>query len=286
MKLQIASLLLCSAAMTASAQITRPLDSLTVEVWPAGKMPGRPATQPEGQRPVSSDGVHRITNVSTPTLTVFPAPASATAAPAMIVSPGGGYSYVVIDKEGTEIAAWLNSAGITAVVLKYRVPANRAGAMQDVQRALRTARSRAGEWNIDANRLGLIGFSAGGHLSARASTTFDQPSYSPVDEIDDLSCRPDFAVLVYPAYLAKDGQVAPEFNLKANIPPLLIVHSEDDRSFIAGTKVFHAALTEANVVHDFVLYATGGHGYGLRCTREARAWPQAALEWLGRVGMH
>lgn len=266
-------------------QITHPARAVTIELWPDGAMPGQGATQPEGEQPLRADNFHRITNVSRPTLTIFPAPKTGRPAPAMIVSPGGGYSYVVYDKEGTEIASWLNRAGISALVLKYRAPHNREGALQDVQRALSLARAHAAEWNIDPRRLGVIGFSAGGNLSAKASTRFDQRAYSPVDAADQQSCRPDFAVLVYPAYLAKDGQVAPDLHLSANIPPTLIVHSEDDKTFVPGSRIYHAALTQAKVPHEFLLYPTGGHGYGLRCTRDARAWPQAALDWLHKIGI-
>ena len=164
-------LVLLLIARTACAQTAGPTPSATVDVWPENKMPGNGAKEPEAERP-SKDAFHRITNVSKPTLTLFPAPGKN--APAVIVCPGGGYSYVVIDKEGSEIAAWLNSIGFSAAVLKYRNPDNRAGALQDLQRALRLARSRAGEWNIDPKRLGVIGFSAGGNLSAKASNLFDQ----------------------------------------------------------------------------------------------------------------
>jgi acetyl esterase/lipase len=271
-------------AGTACAQTTKPVALATVEVWPAGKMPGHGAKEPEGERPSKGDGVQRITNISRPTLTVFPA--AKKDAPAMVVCPGGGYSYVVYDKEGTEIAAWLNANGISAVVLKYRVPHNRDGALQDVQRALSLTRAHAAEWNIDPKRLGIIGFSAGGNLAAKASTRFDERAYPAIDAVDEQSCRPDFAVLVYPAYLDdKNGHVAPDLNLKASIPPTLIVHSEDDKTFIAGSKLYHAALDEANMPNVFLLYPTGGHGYGLRCTREARVWPEAALEWLHKIGI-
>jgi acetyl esterase/lipase len=165
-------------------QTTKPAPSVTVDVWPAGKMPGKAATQPEGERPQRGDGVQRITDVSRPTLTVFPAPARGGPAAAMIVCPGGGYSYVVQDKEGTEIAAWLNSKGIGAMVLKYRVPNNREGALQDVQRALSLVRVHAGEWNIDPKRLGVIGFSAGGNLSAKASNLFERRAYPAIEAVD------------------------------------------------------------------------------------------------------
>jgi acetyl esterase/lipase len=250
-------------------------------------MPGKGAKEEEADVP-RKDGFHRVTNVSRPTLTLFSAPRKdgAAVAPAMIVCPGGGYSYTVIDKEGTEIAAWLNSAGISALVLKYRTPNNREGALQDVQRALSVVRARAAEWNIDPQRLGVIGFSAGGNLAAKASTRFDERAYPAIDEIDRQSCRPDFAVLVYPAYLDdKNGHVAPDLNLKAKIPPTLIVHSEDDKTHVIGSKVYHATLDEAKVAHEFALYPTGGHGYGLHCERDARAWPDDALKWLHKIGV-
>ena len=275
-----------AAAMRESQeQATGPAAAATVDVWPAGRMPGAPATQPEAERSPNGDGFTRLTNVSRPTLTVFPAPQRDTPSPAVIVCPGGGYNYVVHDKEGTEVAAWLNRAGISALVLKYRVPRNRDGALQDLQRALSLTRARAADWNIDPKRLGILGFSAGGNLSAKASTRFDQRTYPRVDAVDEQSCRPDFAVLVYPAYLEQDGHVAPDLDLRANIPPTLIVHSEDDAKYVAGSKVYQAALDEAKVPNAFLLYQSGGHGYGLRCTGDARAWPKAALEWLHEIGV-
>ena len=246
-------------------------------------MPGYGAREPEAERP-SKDAFHRITNVSRPTVALFPAPKKERPAPAMIVCPGGGYGYVVIDKEGSEIAAWLNAHGISALVLKYRNPNNRAGALQDVQRALSLARARASEWNLDPRRIGVIGFSAGGHLAARASTQFGERAYPALDAVDQQSCRPDFAVLVYPAYLdGKNGHVTSDLNLKAQIPPTLIVHSEDDKTFAPGSKLYDAALTEAKLPHEFKLYPTGGHGYGLHCMLDARAWPDDAMAWLHKT---
>jgi acetyl esterase/lipase len=258
----------------------------TVDIWPEGKMPGRGADKAEAVLPARGDNVTRVTNISRPTVAVFPAPKKDAAAPAMIVCAGGGYSYLCIDKEGTDIAAWLNSAGITALVLKYRAPNNRAGALEDLQRALSLARERAADWNIDPKRLGVIGFSAGGNLAAKASNLFEPRVYPATDAIDRQSCRPDFAVLVYPAYLDdKNGHVAPDLNLKAKIPPTLIVHSEDDKTHVVGSKIYHAALDEAKVPNEFKNYPSGGHGYGLRCTRDAKSWPTDALEWLGKAGI-
>ena len=254
-----------------------------VDVWPDGKMPGRGADEAETERP-SNDNFRRLTNISHPTLTVFPAKKKERPAPAMIVCPGGGYNYVVYDKEGTEIAVWLNSAGITALVLKYRVPQNREGALQDLQRSLSLARAHAAEWNIDPKRLGVMGFSAGGNVAARASTLFDQRAYAAIDAVDTKSCRPDFAVLVYPAYLEKDGQIATDLNLKAKIPPTLIISAEDDKTYVASSKIYHAALDAAKVPNEFLLYSSGGHGFALRSDKQARVWPQAALDWLHKLG--
>ena len=272
-------------AGTVSADVRASESFTTVDVWPEGAMPGNRTTEPETVKP-SKDGVIRITNVSHPTLTLFSAPRKNAVTPAIIICPGGGYSILAMNKEGTEIAAWLNTNGITALLLKYRVPTNRDGALQDLQRALSLARANAAKWNIDPHQLGVIGFSAGGNLSAKASTLFDERAYSPLDKVDKQSCRPDFAVLVYPAYLEdKNGQVATDLNLKAKIPPTLIVHTDDDKKFIAGSKLYDAALTDHKIQHEFKLYPTGGHGYGLHCTKDAREWPNDTIKWLMQIGI-
>lgn len=251
------------------------------EIWPLGKMPGIGAKEPETDMPDRNDGVRRITNTSVPTLEIFPA--AKKNSPAIIVSPGGGYSYVTYNKEGTEVAKWLNANGITALVLKYRTPNNRSGALQDVQRAIRLARANAKQWNVDPKRIGVMGFSAGGHASALASTRFDKASYPSIDDVDKKSVRPDFAILVYPAYLEKEGKIVPELDLKAKIPPTLIVATEDDRSFVLSSKVYHAELNAAKVSNRLLLYKTGGHGFGLRSDKDAKVWPEAALAWLREI---
>lgn len=254
--------------------------SKVIDVWPAGEMPGNRTREPETRHsPERTDAV-RITNVSAPTLTWFPVEGRA---PAVIVCPGGGYSYVVFDKEGSEIAKWLNSIGFHALVLKYRNPRNRAGALQDLQRSLSLARAKADSWEFDPQRIGVIGFSAGGHLCAQAGTRFSERTYAAIDRIDRQHCRPDFAILVYPAYLERKGKVAPELNLDAKLPklpPTLIVHNEDDVRFVRGSKVFAAALERRKQPHQLLLYPTGGHGYGLRCERAAKAWPEDTRKWL------
>jgi acetyl esterase/lipase len=269
-----------------AAALAEPPPPTTLDLWPEGKMPGKGTAQPESEKPPRGDNVRRVADVSRPTITVFPAPAGKDAAsPAIVVCPGGGYAYLAYDQEGTDVAAWLNSQGVAAIVLKYRVPNNRAGALQDVQRALSLTRSRAADWRIDPKRLGVMGFSAGGHLAAKAATAFDRRAYEPIDAADKESCRPDFAILVYPAYLEKDGKVAADLDLKANVPPTLIVHTEDDKTFIAGSRLYHAALDEAKIPNDLIVYPTGGHGFALRSTKDAKAWPDAAIAWMTKVKM-
>lgn len=252
-----------------------------VELWPSGKMPGKGADEPEKDMPARPDGVQRTTNISRPTLTVFPA--ANKNAPAVIIAPGGGYSYVVPGKEGTDVAAWLHSLGFTTMVLRYRVPNNRDGALQDMQRAISLARANAAKWNIDPKRLGVMGFSAGGNLAAKTSAPIELRSYAPIDPTDTQSARPDFAILVYPAYLEKDGKVASDLNLNARIPPTLMVGTEGDKVFATGGRVYHAALDEAKVRNKLIVYPGGGHGYGLHGEGDAAKWPQAVIDWLREI---
>lgn len=252
-------------------------------VWPAGNMPGVATAAPEMEAPAKGDGVVRLTNVSEPTLTVFRVSSAKVPTPVVIICPGGGYHILAINKEGTEVAAWLNTLGITAIVLKYRVPGNRNGALQDIQRAVRLVRARQKEWNIDTARVGVMGFSAGGHLCARLSTTHGTASYPPLDDVDRLDDRPDFAVLVYPAYLDNNGYLAQDLTSSGKVPPSFIAHSEDDKKFIAGSKLFVDALAAAKVTHEFALYPTGGHGYGLHSAKEAKAWPERCAAWLKAI---
>jgi acetyl esterase/lipase len=261
-------------------------ESHIVEVWPEGRVPGKVTKEAERLVP-RSDGYQRVTHVSRPTLTLFPASdGNKSPKAAIIVCPGGAYRYTVVDKEGAEIARRFNQEGISALVLKYRSPDNREGALQDLQRALSLTRARAVEWNIDPNRIGVIGFSAGGHLAARASNQFSKRHYASIDFADTKSCRPNFAMLIYPAYLDdKEGDVSSELNLKAEIPPTLIVHSEDDKNHVAGSVLYAKRLKEEGIEHKFKFYSTGGHGYGLHSKGDARVWPEEAVRWLRVVGM-
>ena len=258
----------------------------TVPLWPKGQMPGRGSTGPEKELPARGDNVIRLTDISEPMLTVFKAPGATKPTPAVIICPGGAYSILAYNKEGTEIAAWLNSIGITGIVLKYRVPGNRDGAFQDIQRAMRLVRHRAAGWNISPDRIGVMGFSAGGHLFARLSTNADKSSYPKLDAVDEEKLRPDFAILVYPAYLSRvPGKLAADIPISAGLPPIFMVHTEDDKSFVAGSKIFHEALESTKITHEFFLCATGGHGYGLRSEKEVGVWPKKCREWLVKTGI-
>ena len=258
----------------------------TLPLWPKGQMPGHACAGPERELPSRGDKVIRITDVNEPTIAVFKVPGASNPTPAVIICPGGAYSILAYNKEGTEIAAWLNSIGITGIVLKYRVPGNQDGAFHDVQRALRLVRHNAGAWNISPGRIGVMGFSAGGHLAARLSTNADKATYPRLDAVDEGKLRPDFVVLVYPAYLSQPpGKISAGLPVADTTPPTFIVHAEDDRTYIAGSRLYHAALETAKVPTEFFRCATGGHGHGLRSDKEVKAWPEKCRQWLLKAGM-
>lgn len=279
LKFLVGATLLLGTTLAANAQ----KEVRLVPLWPEGKVPGKAAAEPQANLPDRPDKVQRTTNISRPTLEIFPA--AKRNSPSIIISPGGGYSYVVPGKEGREIAEWLNSHGITAMVLRYRVPNNRDGALHDIQRAISLARANAKQWNIDKKRLGVMGFSAGGNLSAKASAPLTERSYAPVDAIDKQSPRPDFALLIYPAYLEKDGRVADDLKVTSRVTPTFIAGTEGDRIFAAGGRVYHAALDAAGVKNKLIIYPGGGHGYGLKAEGDAAKWPQAAIDWLLEIGV-
>jgi acetyl esterase/lipase len=240
---------------------------------------------------VAGRPVYRVGNVSRPTLTLYPAKASSTGA-AVVVFPGGGYRILAIDLEGTEVCDWLNSIDVTCVLLKYRVPDSgpypkSSAALQDAQRALGVVRSHAAEWHIDPNRVGVLGFSAGGHLAAALSTHYDQRLYDGVDAADQLSCRPDFAVIIYPGYLALSEQnfsPNPDIHVTEKTPPSILVQAEDDPVHVENSTVYYQALKNAKVPAEMHLYAQGGHGYGLRRTAlPVTSWPVSVETWLHTI---
>lgn len=271
----------------------------SIPLWPSG-VPGeanstlveRDNTKPTDNL-VAGKPVIRLTDVGNPTITVYPAKKSTKPGAAMVVCPGGGYSILAMDLEGTEICIWLNSLGITAVLLKYRVPARQGqpryqAPAQDAQRALGLVRYNAAKWNIDPQKIGIMGFSAGGHLSATVSTNYSKRMYEPVDEADKISCRPDFVMLVYPAYLTVKDQgdaIAPELHIDSTTAPTLLIQTEDDPVRVESSLFYYLALKKEKVPAEMHLYARGGHGYGLRNKGTGiYNWPSAAEGWLRTIG--
>lgn len=270
-------------------------DPVVVDLWP-GKAPGEAGPVADEKfldpNPKDAKPVARLTNVTKPTLTVFrPAKEAATGA-CVIVAPGGGYNILAWDLEGTEVAEWLNSLGVTACVLKYRVP-RRPGAsktdppvaaLHDAQRAVSLVRSKAKDWDLDPAKIGMLGFSAGGHLTAWTATNADKRSYDAVDDADKASCRPDFVVLVYPAYLTdkqKPDALAAEIRASKDTPPTFFAHAYDDPISPENSVRFFLELKRLKVPAELHVYTTGGHGFGLRASdKSASTWPARCEEWL------
>lgn len=276
---------------------------LTLPIWPQGlpgAAPGVVANAPAEVDTTSAKDnliagkpLIRLGNVSNPTITLY-SPKNGNTGAAVVVFPGGGYQILAIDLEGTEVCDWLNSAGITCVLLKYRVPdtgpyPKSPAALEDAQRAVGMVRQHAAEWGIDPNRIGVLGFSAGAHLAAALSTHYDKRLYDSVDAADQLSCRPDFAVIVYPGYLAnaeKGMAPNPDIQPTAQTPPTFIVQAEDDPVHVENATTYFLQLKNAKVPAELHVYAEGGHGYGLRRTAlPVTSWPQTVETWLRTIKM-
>jgi acetyl esterase/lipase len=269
-------------------------EPLVVDVWP-GPAPGD-AGKVGPEKMEESGKVKRVTNVTQPTLTVFrPAKDKDTGA-AVVIAPGGGYSILAWDLEGTEVADWLNSIGVTGIVLKYRVPRRPDSpkdlappqAQMDAQRALSLVRSKAKDWGIDPKRVGMLGFSAGGHLTAWTATNFDKRCYEAIDAVDKESCRPDFTVLIYPAYLANKDRsgVAPEIRVTKETPPTFFALAENDPVTVDGSLLLYQALKKEKVSADLHVYTKGGHGFGLRKSdNPCSTWPDRCAEWMKAQGL-
>ena len=274
-------------------------DKEPIVLWPSSP-PGRIAAK--GEERDTSDAksnnvagmpVIRLGDVSKPTLTIYqPAAAKATGA-AVMVCPGGGYNILAWDLEGTEVCEWFNSIGVTAALLKYRVPRPDGDAMpveplQDAQRAMSMLRSGAVEFRIDPKRIGVLGFSAGGSLSARLSTNFDMRTYDAIDKLDAVSCRPDFTMLIYPAYLFPKGSkegLSADLPINTETPPTFLTMAFDDPIDPTNVLRWSIAMKQAKVPVELHLYPSGGHGYGLRRTDNASTtWNDRATDWMRGQG--
>ncbi len=281
-----------------------------VPIWPGAAPNARPVagthletTVPGGSLVAGRPWVY-VGNVSRPTMTVY-SPKGKNTGAAVVVFPGGGYQILAIDLEGTEVCDWLAPKGITCVLLKYRVPNSgpfwnqRCGcytdtkssmALEDAQRTVGLVRFHAAEWHIDPHKIGVLGFSAGGHMAAAMSTHFEKRLYPVVDAADKESCRPDFAAAIYPGHLSiADNSFAlnPDIHVTSRTPPTFLLQNEDDHvDRVEDSLSYYAALKKAGVPVEMHLYAHGGHAFGLRRTKlPVTAWPQLLETWLGTIGM-
>ena len=274
-----------------------------IPIWPGAAPSARDVGQERTMtnlKPVAGKSWIQVDYVSRPTITVY-SPKGKNTGAAVVIFPGGGYQILAMDLEGTEVCDWLTAKGITAVLLKYRVPGQgqvpKSGsypkspmALQDAQRALSLVRSRAAEWHFDPHKIGVLGFSAGGHLVAATSTLFNKRLYAAVDAADKVSCRPDFAVAIYPGHLWIDDnkfELNPAVPVSKNTPPTFLLQNEDDPvDPVEHSLVYYRALKKAGVPVEMHLYARGGHAFGLRRTKlPVTRWPDLVETWLETIGM-
>lgn len=246
-------------------------------IWPDKRPAEVVLKKGKMKQEMGDDDILRIQQMPVPTLQKFPVVKSPKGK-VVIVCPGGGYQILAVNHEGTEIAQWLNALGYTAYVLRYRVPDNREGALQDVQRAIRIARAEN-----PGKQVGVMGFSAGASLTARAATRFQLPSYTATDETDTQSARPDFAALIYPAYMdeGEHHTLTPELTITEQTPPFFVFQTADDR-YGNSALVISQALRNHKIPVQLHIYEKGGHGYGLRANlaEAASKWPKLMEEWL------
>ena len=292
---RIASLLLCSVFVNLGAA-----DKPVIKLWPNGVPGNEPKLEAEKDMTKESENLVggrrliRLGNVSEPTLTVYPAPKNKAHGGAVLVCPGGGYHILALDLEGTEVCERLNEMGFTAILLKYRVPRRQSvekhtAPLQDAQRAMGIIRQHASEWNIDPDRIGVLGFSAGGHLAAVLSTGPQERTYPKIDQVDSLSARPSFTVLIYPGYLVDENdktKIAPELLITKDTPQAFIAMTADDPVKVENALVYTSALQQEKIPFELHIYPTGGHGYGLRKTdAPVTTWPDRLEEWFKSRGL-
>lgn len=323
--------------MSAQAPNWQPSPGHTqLPIWPGAIPDLQSVTAPEAATTTGKESMVAgrpwvyLSNVSRPTITVYSPDGTNTGA-AVVVFPGGGYEILAIDLEGTEVCDWLTSKGITCVLLKYRVPGEglypksapypKSGpfpespaALEDAQRALGLVRFRAAEWHVNPHKIGVLGFSAGGHLVAAMSTRFAKRLYPAVDDVDKESCRPDFAVAIFPGHLSRSAAewdaeqggkkfvlphpdrlsiadkelgLNPDLHVTPQTPPTFLLQAEDDPvDSVANSLAYYIALKNAGVPVEMHLYAQGGHAFGLRRTNfPITAWPELVEKWLGTIGM-
>lgn len=269
----IVSLFVASAAFAQDFEL---------KIWDGVKMPQKATASAEKKGGQYGADNESFQAVAEPTIRAYKA-ASDKPTAAILICPGGGYMHLAYGKEGTKIAKFLQEAGVTCFVLKYRIPGSRDSAFADAQRAIRLIRKNAKEWNVAPNRIGIMGFSAGAHLSARTSTNYDTDAYEPIDAADKLSAKPNFTVLIYPAYLADKETLAlsKEIRVNKDTPPAFIVQTLDDDAYEASSVGYFLAMRREGLKVDFHMFGKGGHGYGLNLKNEPVAdWGKLLKRWL------
>ena len=294
MRLVTPTFLLFAFLAFPSFSVAAPSDP--IKLWP-GVAPGDEDVALKAQdTEVRKDQTQITRNVSVPTLTMYLAPEDNNKGTTILVCPGGAYNVLANSHEGIDVCEFLNSQGINAGLLMYRVPRRpdrdkHAAPLQDVQRAMTMIRANAKEWKLRPEKVGILGFSAGGHLSAMALTSDGKrtyPSTAAGEEPEGISCVPDFGVLVYPAYLeAKDetANLSPELTVTATTPPTFLVVADDDKKYVEGSAWFYIQMFRKNRPCELHIFAKGGHGFGMRKTDERVAhWPQMAVDWMGASG--
>jgi len=301
--------LIASLAVSRAGRAADP--PLVIDLWPGKVPPGDDAAAIGAEKFFEAQGPgfdtekpYRVagkpcmlfTNVTKPTLTVYRPAKDKDTGVAMLICPGGGYHNLFWDLHGTEVAEWLNSIGVTGIIVKYRCPRRPGedktlpapGPLKDAQRALSLVRSKAREWGIDPRKIGMVGFSAGGHLAGATATNFDRRAYEPIDDIDKIGCRPDFAIMVYPGYLkAKDkDELAPSIRVSPQTPPIMFVVASDDQYQSAdGCAIMYLALRRSGVPAELHVYASGGHPFGVRKRGiPCDTWPERCEDWLRNQG--
>jgi acetyl esterase/lipase len=285
---------LCSATTSLLAADEKPV----LKLWPDGLPPGAKAGPAERVAQLEKENdPERIAYVAEPTLTLYRPAAEKANGCAVVVCPGGGYNILAWNKEGLEIADWFNTFGVTAAVLKYRVPRRdldqpHVEPLQDAQRAIRMVRQHAEEWKVDPQRVGVLGFSAGGHLTVMTGTQWDRPAYEPRDAVDKLNCRPDFLMPIYVAYLGEkyddrqETRLSPLVRITKETPPTFMAVTHDDAYRGVQSALLLVELKKAGVPAELHVYTKGGHGYGLRPTgNPVSNWPQRAEEWMRASGL-
>lgn len=263
---------------------------VVLDLWPNGT-PG-PVSEKQKVGPEKElfrdppDGVVRLTNVTKPQITLYRPKQSNGAA--VLVCPGGGYSILAYEHEGTKVCEFLNSHGVTAVLLKYRVPALREQALQDAQRAIGLIHHHAGEWGIDQGRIGMLGFSAGGHLTVMTSLNSEKRTYPFDPNLDIETPLPAFAIPIYPAYLIARGTEGPlleEVCVTERAPPMCLIHAGDDRWSASGSALLYVAYKKLGIPCELHIYSTGGHGFGMKkLGNPVNDWPLRVIEWMNVSG--